>query len=336
MPERSMDTFNNNQAMRPIHFHFSPPPKHLFGILGNPLGHSLSPLLHTWAFARMKYPGAYFSWEKTPKQLADVLGAVRALPVAGASVTIPHKQAIMPFLDAVSARAQAAGAVNTLYWQNGALTGDNTDVPGFLAPLGPAPIPAAMVLGAGGAARAVLAALAERGTPRAIVAARDMRKAAALADDFACRLIAWEDRVAALADLGSGLVVNATPLGMLGPRCDASPLPPHAWPRDRDLLAYDLVYNPQRTRFLEDAAASGARTQDGLGLFVAQAMEQFHLWTGMTPPKDEARAVVLDALRVAPANSLPPGAAACRGQDASQSSSRETRAKGKAPSGGRM
>lgn len=275
---------------------FTPPapPSALYGIIGHPLGHTMSPPLHNWAFARLGIPGEYRAFPTPPEELADFMRRMRETPIAGASVTIPHKIAVLPFLDGVSDRVRAVGAANTLYWAEGRLLGENTDVAGFTAPLKALPaIPgSALVLGAGGAARAVLAGLAELGVADTAVTARDPAKSSALAAEFGVRALPWEERAAARA----GLVVNATPLGMLGERQHVSPLPEDADP-DPDQIAYDLVYNPVRTRFLARAEAAGCRTIDGLEMFLHQAAEQFRLWTGAVFDMAEARTLVLNLLQ---------------------------------------
>ncbi len=299
-------------------------PRFVYGVTGYPLGHSLSPALHNWAFRRLKHPGAYLAWPQPPGALPGFISAVRAVPLTGLSLTIPHKETVIPLLDALTGSAKAIGAVNTLFWRNGALWGDNTDLTGFLAPLAGRPRPAlALLLGGGGAARSVLAALARLGVPRIVVAVRDARKTANLAKDFPCSLIPWEERLAVSPHAGEPFwVINSTPLGMRAtggvslPNEDANAA--GAEPRGETpysaeamiaavktagnpalCLAYDLIYNPLRTRFLSDAAANGWGAQDGLDMFVAQARAQSELWTGQSWPPDmteEARALLLSLL----------------------------------------
>lgn len=278
------------------------PPQQLYGVIGTPLAQSMSPALHTWGFSLAGYPGAYFAWEKSGEDLPAFFSAVRSLPVSGLSVTIPHKQAVMPYLDGLTPRARAVGAVNLVMWCEDRLWGDNTDVAGFLAPLlarrehGPLP-PAALLLGAGGAARAALAGLAELGVPEIYVSARSDEKARTLAREFGCSFLLWEDRERTLAELGPTLIINATPLGMHGDLQNRTPLPSLPGlipPRTAEAsLAYDIVYNPVRTVFLTAARSLGMACVDGLDFFVAQGLEQFRLWTGLTLPGDEARALVL-------------------------------------------
>lgn len=280
-----------------------PAPEHLYGIIGYPLGHSLSPLLHSWGFARTGWPGAYFAWPVPPADTADFIRAARLLPVHGASVTIPHKESVLPLLDSVSPRAARMGAVNTLFWRDGALCGENTDVHGFMAPLRArmtsacgdaakrAIFESALVLGAGGAARAVIAGLQELGVPRIHIANRHPGKAEILARHFGVETLPWEERAA----LGAQCVVNTTPLGMHGAHAEDSPFPVAGFTGDG--LAYDLVYNPLHTRFLRDARAAGWAVQDGLDMFAAQGVEQFRIWTGRALPVRDAREMLLQHLR---------------------------------------
>ncbi|MDL2279714.1 shikimate dehydrogenase [Desulfovibrio sp. OttesenSCG-928-G11] len=267
-------------------------PERLYGILGLPLGHSLSPALHNRLFARLGHAGTYLRWEKQAGELPSFFQAVRALPIAGLSVTAPYKEAVIPFLDALDPGARAAGAVNTVYWKDARLMGGNTDVKGFLAPLAPfsqeGRLPdRALVLGAGGAARAALTGLQELAVSRITVCARNPLKAEKLARLFNCALLPWEKRESPLPGDGPLLIINATPLGMKGCCAEQSPL-------SRDCLAlygarrhkgagcivYDLVYNPRPTRLLELAALNGLHGLDGLGFFAAQAAGQLALWTG--------------------------------------------------------
>lgn len=267
-------------------------PQQLFGVLGHPVAHSLSPVLHNWAFRELSLPAVYLAFDKAPEELDEFLRAVRALPVAGLSVTIPHKVAVLDALDGVSDLARRVGAVNTLYWGGGKLLGENTDIAGFLEPLrdlGQVP-GSALVLGAGGAARAVLAGLLDLGVPRIGLSNRTPDKAATLAAEFGVGAVPWEHRQDAAAEL----VVNTTPLGMAGERQGLSPWADICLSPSQ--VAYDLVYNPQTTRFLADAANMGCRTIDGLSMFVAQARAQFRLWTGRDFPALPARRLLLQLL----------------------------------------
>lgn len=267
-------------------------PQRIFGVLGHPVAHSLSPALHNWAFAELGIPAAYLAFDKSSEELSDFLAAVRSVPIAGLSVTIPHKVAVMEALDGVSALAKRVGAVNTLYWDQKRLLGENTDITGFLEPLqGVGRVPgSALVLGAGGAARAVLAGLLDLGVSRVTLTNRTPEKAEALAAEFGVPTIPWDDRQSADAEL----LVNTTPLGMSGERQGFSPWADICMSPSQ--TAYDLVYNPAKTRFLADAESMGCRTIDGLTMFVAQAQAQFRLWTGQDFPTLPARQLLRQLL----------------------------------------
>ena len=267
-------------------------PERLFGIIGHPLGHTLSPLLHNWGFQRLGVKAAYMAFPTPPERLEAFIQAVRTLPMAGLSVTIPHKEAVMGLVDTVSDLARRTGAVNTLVWEDGRLVGHNTDVEGFLAPLrahGRTP-DTALVLGAGGAAKAVLAGLLEIGVGNVTVTNRHFERATALAGQFGANAVVWERR----DTVDAQLVVNTTPMGMAGKAVDASPMPDSFWAPDH--LAYDLVYNPRETIFLRQAKAAGAGAIDGLSMFAAQGAAQFKLWTGLELPMAEAKALLAKAL----------------------------------------
>lgn len=285
-------------------------PRRLYGVIGDPVVQSLSPLLHNTGFRARNIPAALFAWRIAPEKLPDFVTAVRTLPVEGACVTIPHKQKIMPLLDRLTPLADRVGAVNTLYWEDGDLVGHNTDVEGFLRPLLSHPaFPTALILGAGGAARAVLAGLLELpGVERILVAARRPEQARELARSVrpamrdgrgitephpapsappAVAVLPWEERERSDADL----IVNTTPMGMAGGDAPAaSPLTvfPKAGP---DRLAYDLIY--QDTPFLVAARSAGWNSLNGRDMFAAQGNAQFLLWTGF--PLPEASFAALDS-----------------------------------------
>jgi shikimate dehydrogenase len=265
----------------------------------------MSPMLHTWAFAQKGVRGLYTAWDIPPGELAAFMRAFRETPYDGASVTLPHKEAIIPFLDGLTATAKNIGAVNTLFWEKGKLMGHNTDMEGFLSPLSGLAAPGtALVLGAGGAARAALAGLASLGAPRVVIAARGRAKAERLAADFAAAFASitarsWDERLTVGPEQDGGFwVVNATPLGMRGKAEGESPMP-GAWFAARApkcCLAYDLIYTPLETAFLALAKKAGWRCRDGLGMFVAQAAAQFRLWTGSGMSEPQARTLLANYL----------------------------------------
>lgn len=266
----------------------------IFGVLGYPLAQSLSPYLHSRAFVKEGIAATYTAWEVAPENLASFMKQFRAasgteLPYMGASVTIPHKEAVIPFLDAVTEDAKTIGAVNTLYRNGEKILGHNTDMEGFIAPLrGRAPFPHTVIFGAGGAARAVIAGLAHIGVGTVALSARSREKAERLAAEFASRFDSfavtnWEEREKCIPASGAVLAVNTTPIGMRGKAEGQSPVPEAFFAqtaRPAECLAYDIVYNPLKTAFLTNASASGWQTADGLAMFIGQAAAQFRLWTG--------------------------------------------------------
>lgn len=268
-------------------------PQDVYGVIGWPLAQSLSPLIHNIGFQALGLPGVYLRREVPPENLPAFMDAVRVLPVRGLSVTIPHKVAVMSLLDGMTREAEAAGAVNTVFWQDGKLWGDNTDVAGFMAPLQALELPVetpVLLLGAGGAARAVAAGLTLAGFRHIRIATPSNASHRALAERFGLEPVDWEAR----HDAPAGLAINTTPLGMRGKHegespCDFSRL----HPADGCALAYDIVYNPLRTAFVADAEAHGRRCITGVEMFFGQGNAQFLRWTGRELPA--AARAALDA-----------------------------------------
>ncbi len=261
----------------------------IYGVIGKPIGHSRSPLMHNAALKALERDGVYL-----PFEVDDVEEFVRDFVrpktkkldwrLRGLSVTIPHKLAIIPHLDFVDATARAIGAVNTVVVEGDELPrlcGYNTDVAGAMKPLDElVDVRGARVavLGAGGAARAICYGLNERGADVTIYA-RELHKAQPLADEFKAQT----------ASLGSfngeaDVVINCTPVGMRGHSEDRSPVKAESLRGVK--LVYDLVYNPEETVLLRDARRAGGRTLGGLAMLVGQAAEQFRLWTGLEAPVD--------------------------------------------------
>ncbi|MEM9998553.1 MAG: shikimate dehydrogenase [Bacteroidota bacterium] len=262
-------------------------------LLGDPVAHSRSPAIHNAAFEALGLDAVYLAARVEAAHLGEAVAGLRALGMLGANVTIPHKQAIVPYLDALTPVAEAIGAVNTVVPQpDGTLLGTNTDAAGFFEPLRPhaATLDGAevVVFGAGGAARAVTYALLTEVHPaRLTLVARSPAKATALAQSFAALDLHGVLHIAepTLADdhaRNAALLVNATPLGMHGAHEAATPWPAADFRPEQ--LAYDLVYAPAETRFLREAAARGATPLVGLAMLVGQAAEAFHLWTGQPMP----------------------------------------------------
>ncbi|MEB3222286.1 MAG: shikimate dehydrogenase [Candidatus Sericytochromatia bacterium] len=272
-----------------------PPP--LYGLIGFPLAGSLSPRLHTAALAACGLPGHYVALPVVPDLLSDGVRGVRAFGLAGVNVTIPHKVAVVPLLDGLTALASRVGAVNTLFWEGGRLIGDNTDVGGFLAALPPStPTDGeALLIGAGGAARAVALALASRGCEALHVVARREQGAeelrAALVPGMAGAAVSLAD-VPALVDRAPRckVVVNATPVGSHG---DACPLPGEVLAAlPADAVVVDLVYRLEDTTLVKRARGRGLVAGDGREMLVRQAALSFERWTGVAPPLEPLREAV--------------------------------------------
>jgi len=263
----------------------------LFGLLGWPVGHSYSPAMHNAAAAALGLNWAYVPLPARPEQLGNALRGLVALGFRGANVTVPHKEAVLPHLDAVYPAARIIGAVNTIVIGDGRLTGFNTDWSGFLADLESHRLALygrdCLVLGAGGSARGVVYALLRRGC-RVTVLARRPEQAQQLVADMArafpeATLRADELRAAigVAAGLDEPIIINTTPLGMAGANVGLSPWPDAPLPAGA--FVYDLVYNPRQTRLLQQAEADGRRAANGLGMLVRQAAEAFEIITGRRP-----------------------------------------------------
>jgi shikimate dehydrogenase len=270
------------------------PDVRLVGVIGSPIAHSLSPLLHNAAFAAL---GLEATWRSLPFEVAaghaaEALDAMRRLGVSGLSVTMPHKADVASLVDESTEVARRLGAVNCIANTESVLLGTNTDGQGFVASLarGAGFTPAGkrcLVIGAGGAARAVVLALADAGADEVTILNRTPERAAVAAAlaGRAGSVVAEGEGPLARAVRAADLVVNATPFGMTG----ASPQGADPWLVAPGLLhagqvAADLVYVPRPTRWLVEAAAAGAQSVDGLGMLVHQAAEQLALWTGEPAP----------------------------------------------------
>ena len=255
------------------------------GIAGWPVTYSRSPRLHGFWLQRYGIDGTYIPLPIHEGQFETAMRGLLAAGFAGANVTIPHKLAAFAICDTVDASARRAGAVNTLVFQDGRIAGSNTDGYGFIANLrahgiNPAAGPA-LLLGAGGSARAVAAALQDAGAP-VTVANRTRARAEELARDLpGLRIADWNDRVVALAD--HALVVNATPLGMVG----HEPLDLDLTRAPASLVIADNVYVPLETPLLSAARARGLRTVDGIGMLLHQAVPGFRAWFGVEPHVDD-------------------------------------------------
>lgn len=273
------------------------------GVWGWPVRHSASPAMHNAAFAARDLDWVYVPFAVAPESVPDAVAGVRALGLAGVNVTVPLKELVGAHLDRLTDRAARLGAVNTLYWDGDALCGDSTDGPGFLAALAHdavsvGPGTRALVLGAGGSARAVVDALAGAGA-RVSVANRTLARAEPLRALGASELVALEPDALARALAGCDLLVNTTSVGMAPDVAASPPVPDDAL--HPGLFVCDLIYNPARTVLLERAARRGCRVQNGLEMLVRQGAASFERWTGVSAPIDAMRAAVLREIGRKPA-----------------------------------
>jgi shikimate dehydrogenase len=267
------------------------------GVIGWPVGHSLSPRIHRFWLAELGIEGRYEAVVVSPDWLEDIVDSFRAAGWCGFNVTVPYKEAIIPLLDVIDPVAREIGAVNTVVAVGeGQFEGRNTDAPGFLASIRAARAirtdrPAAL-LGAGGAARAIMSALCGAGIREIRIANRNRERAAALAAAFPATVCQWDDRERMLE--GCGLLINSTSLGMTGQpalEIKLDQLPQSA-------LVTDIVYRPLETDLLAQARRRGNPVVDGLGMLLHQAVEGFAAWYGITPTvTPELRDHVLAAIR---------------------------------------
>lgn len=269
----------------------------LFALLGNPVAHSLSPFIMERAFGAAGLEARYVAVPVPEGGLQAAVDGLRVMRAAGANVTYPYKEAVIPLLDRVDDDSSRIGAVNTIAADGEVLEGSNTDAPGTVLALerfaGTSCAGAVVhIFGAGGAARAAAWGVLGAGAAAVTLAVRDPGAARgridALCDHFDAPLVPvpMDDRAAFAA---ADIVVNATPVGMGSP--DATPVPDVSWIR-RDQVCADFVYHPRRTAFLAAARSRGAKTLDGVALLVSQASVSFERWTGRTfDVVDMARAI---------------------------------------------
>ena len=276
------------------------------GLVGYPVEHSLSPLLFKAALQACGLDGEYRLYpfpasDEGVSNLMELLAKLRRGGIHGLNVTIPHKQRVISYLDDLTPIARSVGAVNTVFGERNGLTGDNTDVPGFLADLSShmeveGHNRSALVLGAGGAARAVVFALCQAGWQVWIVARRP-EQAEELVLSFSgdghlprVAQLTEESMIEVLSRWQITLIVNTSPLGTLAMKY-TSPWPSKL-PFPRNAFVYDLVYNPSETLLMQQARAAGLQAANGLGMLLVQAALSFERWTGIKPPVD----VMLNAL----------------------------------------
>ncbi len=261
----------------------------LYAVMGDPVSHSLSPVMHNAAFRQMGHNGVYVAFHVT--DLPGAIAGIRALNIHGCSVTIPHKVAVMDLLDHVDPMARQIGAVNTIVNQAGRLCGFNSDSPGAMAALlekTPVARRRVAVIGAGGAARALAHGVKAHGGQLTIVN-RSQDKGRRLADELAGEFCPLAD----FSGVGCDILVNTTPVGMT-PYTDRMPVT-HACLRP-GMTVMDIVYHPLETQLLRAARNAGCTLVDGVAMFVHQGAFQFEHWTGKKAPVQLMKKTVLEAL----------------------------------------
>ena len=274
----------------------------LLAVIGAPIAHSLSPIIQNAALHAAGLDYVYTALPVRADALASAVRGLRDAGIAGFNVTIPFKTEIIPLLDALSEDARRIHAVNTVVIEDGRMVGHNTDVAGFLAGFAERGIALtgknAVLIGAGGAARAALWGLLRSGVSSVAIGVRSVEKGAALAADFTTdgdvRAVSFDDAAWIAACSDADLVVQTTPLGMT-PHTEAMP-PVDAAVINPSAVVYDLIYTPAETRFLREARARGCETINGETMLVAQGAEAFHLWTGKRPDVELMKRVLREEL----------------------------------------
>ncbi|WP_068774310.1 shikimate dehydrogenase [Paenibacillus sp. FJAT-26967] len=270
----------------------------LYGVFGDPVRHSRSPIMMNRAFSEARINGVYAAFHVMPDQLERAVNGIRSLGFRGVNVTIPHKVNVMKYLDEVDADAQALGAVNTIVNNQGRLTGYNTDGIGYVRSLKEETGlnlegKKALIIGAGGAARGIAFALAKEGCSFIAIANRTVERAHELASAVRNRTSAVGMGLHDLGDIihDVDLIINSTSSGM-HPNVDELPVQLGGLRLRDGVIVSDLVYNPLETRFLREAGERGAITHGGLGMFIYQGAYAFEYWTGVPAPAAAMRQVV--------------------------------------------
>lgn len=273
--------------------------KKLFAVLGDPIGHSMSPLMHNDLFSYYDIDAHYLPFQVKSEALEDAVIGLKAIGAAGFNVTVPHKSAIIPFLDEVDELALSIDAVNTVVNEGGKLKGYNTDGLGFLTGLQPyfpsITTQKVLIIGAGGAARAIYFTIAKNSPKKVDIANRTVEKALKLVEDCpfpaASKAISLE---AASRDLGDyNLIIQTTMIGM-APKITEQPITLNNL--NEQAMVCDIIYNPLETQFLQEAKLREARVQNGLDMFVYQGALAFERWTGIFPDVERMKKNVLGQL----------------------------------------
>lgn len=274
----------------------------LYGVIGQPIKQSKSPIMQNRAFAEHHINANYLAFQIAPEQLAQFVQGARAMGMGGFNVTIPHKLAIMDHLDEIDEDAKALGAVNTVVNRNGRLIGYNTDGIGYVRSLKDEAIADItgkniVVIGAGGASRGIIHALLKEKPAQIIVANRTVDKAYQLVESLSCpsgtllKGIALHDVNSVLSE--AHIIINTTSIGMY-PQVDEMPI--DLTPVQAGTVVSDLIYNPLETKFVQEAKAKGCIGHGGLGMFINQGAYAFEYWTGKSAPTEAMKQTVVAAL----------------------------------------
>jgi 3-dehydroquinate dehydratase/shikimate dehydrogenase len=264
----------------------------IFGVIGDPIGHSLSPMIHNAAFRKVGLNAVYVPFRVPREHLNQFLEDAPSMDIRGLSVTIPHKEAVLPHLKQSDSATQGIGACNTMVWEDQGIHGYNTDERSAIESLEKALQEdpsrgaslkgmSALILGAGGAARAIAYGLKRCGV-NVSISSRTLARSEQLAERLSCRVVEWNAR----HGVGADIVINCTPVGM-HPNVDASPYDKHHL--RPSMIVFDTVYNPENTLLVKDGRAQGGLAITGVEMFIRQAALQFHLFTGQDAPIDLMR-----------------------------------------------
>lgn len=258
-----------------------------FLVIGNPIKHSLSPLVHNYWISRDKIPAKYEKKQLDEKQLPQIIEEMRENKISGVNITVPFKQKIIPWLDELTEIARATNSVNTLYKKNNKIIGDNTDVFGFKSSLqkqiSKIKMKSALLIGAGGVAPSIIFALKELDFEEIYVSNRTNQKFEALKNKFGpiLKQILWEDLE--YKNIPVDLVINSTSLGLN----NQDQVPFNFETIKKNTIFYDVIYNPDQTNFLKKAKSKGNESINGLMMFLYQAQSAYKIWTGIEPQIDE-------------------------------------------------
>lgn len=272
----------------------------LLGIIGNPIAHSLSPLMHNYLLETLELDFVYLAFDLKTSFLEEGVKGLVSLGAKGFNVTVPHKEAVINYLDHVEKSAKLIGAVNTVLIKEGKTYGYNTDITGFKESIDRTGLSLkgknVSVLGAGGAARAAIIGLLELGASKVNIINRNKEKTSQLIDSYQTQGIKNLNNI--LVEQGeeainnSTLIVNATPVGMKGYLPGESPIPSDFL--HEGMWVCDLVYNPLETVLLAEATQKGCQVIDGLEMLVQQGADAFKIWTGVHPPRDKMRNLLIE------------------------------------------